>query len=235
MAKNLEGYINLTLVVLKKETTEDLLLIRECDICAIKEVIASLTEGRIKAINKLFGLEGEEIRTFDQVKDLLYSTTSTGASLRESIRMIQRRSGAFRKLSRSLLERDLDEKSKTIEDLRKELASAEARLKQVIVLAELNNDNLQYGNTEAKEARKLIVANILDVNIENMLGFSVRTQRCLKEAGIITIKDLISKKDIELLALPQFGRKSLNEINDFLQSAGLKLGFVEAKVNIFCY
>ena len=53
---------------------------------------------------------------------------------------------------------------------------------------------------------------------------SFRTTHCLKNANIIWISDLVKKTEADLLNLPNFGRKSLNEINEMLDSQGLSLG-----------
>jgi hypothetical protein len=58
----------------------------------------------------------------------------------------------------------------------------------------------------------------------DMLELSVRTSRCLKDAPIIHIGDLVQKTEAEMLRMPNFGRNSLNEIKKVLASAGLHLG-----------
>ena len=39
-----------------------------------------------------------------------------------------------------------------------------------------------------------------------------------------TIKDLVQKTELEMLKLPNFGKKSLNEIKNVLTSMGLDFG-----------
>jgi DNA-directed RNA polymerase alpha subunit len=56
------------------------------------------------------------------------------------------------------------------------------------------------------------------------LSLSVRARNSLKNAEIITIKDLIQKTETELLRLPRFGRKSINEIREKLNMRGFSLG-----------
>ncbi len=56
------------------------------------------------------------------------------------------------------------------------------------------------------------------------LELSVRSSNCLKEANIKTIGDLVRKPESELLNFRNFGKKSLNEINDILKAMGLHLG-----------
>lgn len=56
------------------------------------------------------------------------------------------------------------------------------------------------------------------------LELSVRAYNCLKNANIKTIFDLVQKSEYELLRTKNFGRKSLNEIMNLLNSYGLHLG-----------
>jgi DNA-directed RNA polymerase subunit alpha len=56
------------------------------------------------------------------------------------------------------------------------------------------------------------------------LEFSVRTTNCLKNDNIIYIGDLVQKSEAEMLCMPNFGRKSLNEIKEVLAQMGLRLG-----------
>ena len=56
------------------------------------------------------------------------------------------------------------------------------------------------------------------------LELSVRSANCLKNDNIVYIGDLVQKTESEMLKTPNFGRKSLNEIKEVLQSMGLKFG-----------
>jgi DNA-directed RNA polymerase subunit alpha len=56
------------------------------------------------------------------------------------------------------------------------------------------------------------------------LELSVRSYNCLKNANIRTIGELVTKSEAEMLKTKNFGRKSLNEIKEILQSMGLQLG-----------
>ena len=63
----------------------------------------------------------------------------------------------------------------------------------------------------------------LDKSVEE-LELSVRSYNCLKNASIRTIRELVQKTEPEMLRTKNFGRKSLNEIKEILQSMGLGLG-----------
>jgi DNA-directed RNA polymerase subunit alpha len=56
---------------------------------------------------------------------------------------------------------------------------------------------------------------------ERELG--VRSYNCLKRVGIETIGDLVSKSEAELGAIPNFGKKSIEEVKDSLAAHGLLL------------
>jgi DNA-directed RNA polymerase subunit alpha len=55
------------------------------------------------------------------------------------------------------------------------------------------------------------------------LELGVRSYNCLKRVGIETIGDLTSKSEPELVAIPNFGRKSIEEVRAALAAHGLTL------------
>jgi DNA-directed RNA polymerase subunit alpha len=55
------------------------------------------------------------------------------------------------------------------------------------------------------------------------LELGVRSYNCLKRVGIETIGDLVSKSENELAAIPNFGKKSIEEVRETLQAHGLTL------------
>jgi DNA-directed RNA polymerase subunit alpha len=58
------------------------------------------------------------------------------------------------------------------------------------------------------------------------LELSVRSANCLEAAEIISIRDLVTKTEQEMLKYRNFGRKSLNEIKTILGEMGLSFGMV---------
>jgi len=56
------------------------------------------------------------------------------------------------------------------------------------------------------------------------LDLSVRAANCLEAANIITIGDLITRSESEMLKFRNFGKKSLQEIKEALSRMGLTLG-----------
>ena len=82
---------------------------------------------------------------------------------------------------------------------------------------------------EPKEVEKIVKTTELEFN-KNLLRkvdeleLSVRSMNCLKNDNIIYIGDLVQKTEPEMLRTPNFGRKSLNEIKEVLNSMSLYLG-----------
>ena len=55
------------------------------------------------------------------------------------------------------------------------------------------------------------------------LELGVRSYNCLKRVGIETIGDLVTKSEDELAAIPNFGKKSIEEVRETLAAHGLNL------------
>ena len=55
------------------------------------------------------------------------------------------------------------------------------------------------------------------------LELGVRSYNCLKRAGIKSVGELILKSEGELSAIPNFGKKSIDEVKDTLAARGLSL------------
>lgn len=71
---------------------------------------------------------------------------------------------------------------------------------------------------EEKTSRDILLDKPVDV-----IELSIRSANCLKTAKINTIRELVSKKETELLTYKNFGRKSLDEIKEKLHNIGLEL------------
>jgi DNA-directed RNA polymerase subunit alpha len=55
------------------------------------------------------------------------------------------------------------------------------------------------------------------------LDLGVRSLNCLKREGIETVGDLLARSEQELMCIPNFGRKSLDEVMERLQENDMKL------------
>jgi DNA-directed RNA polymerase subunit alpha len=89
-----------------------------------------------------------------------------------------------------------------------------------VSLDDTDDDAIETGS---EPARVGVSNEHLDKSVEE-LELSVRSYNCLKNANIRTIRELVGKTETEMLKTKNFGRKSLNEIKEILQSMGLSLG-----------
>jgi DNA-directed RNA polymerase subunit alpha len=60
--------------------------------------------------------------------------------------------------------------------------------------------------------------------IEDLAELSVRSRNSLQKESIRTLGDLVQRSDEEMLSIDNFGKKSLKEIEDFLEEHGLRFG-----------
>ena len=79
---------------------------------------------------------------------------------------------------------------------------------------------------ESLRVRHLLLTKLSDV------GLSVRAYNCLRAADIDTFADLVSYSRNELMKLRNFGRKSLNEIDNLFDKEHLSFGMDVRKYNI---
>jgi DNA-directed RNA polymerase subunit alpha len=87
----------------------------------------------------------------------------------------------------------------------------------------INFEEITEAAEEPTERSMDRVSDQLNRSVEE-LELSVRSYNCLKNAGIQTIGELVQKSESEMLRTKNFGRKSLNEIKEILQTMGLSLG-----------
>ncbi len=85
----------------------------------------------------------------------------------------------------------------------------------------VKEDNLQEKPLK-KDNEKNSKDALLDKSVD-VIELSIRSANCLRTAKINTIRELISKKETELLTYKNFGRKSLDEIKEKLHKIGLEL------------
>ena len=64
------------------------------------------------------------------------------------------------------------------------------------------------------------------------LELSVRSQNCLKNDNIVYIGDLVSKPESKMLKTPNFGKKSLTELEELVMLKGLSFGMDLSKYKL---
>ncbi len=77
--------------------------------------------------------------------------------------------------------------------------------------------------TQEIDEEVLRIKKLMKMNVDE-LELSVRSHNCLKNANIKTIGDLVRLDESELLKFRNFGRKSLQEIQEILERKGLYFG-----------
>jgi DNA-directed RNA polymerase subunit alpha len=97
--------------------------------------------------------------------------------------------------------------------------AAEILIGRLAIFADPESARL-LGQAEPEEERP--GGNLHDIMIEE-LELGVRSYNCLKRVGVETIGDLISKTEAELSAIPNFGKKSIEEVKENLAAHGLGL------------
>lgn len=85
-------------------------------------------------------------------------------------------------------------------------------------MPEMDKEELIKYINEKDEMLKMLSTRLVDCNL------SIRALNCLKSANIETIGDLIKSTRAYLLKFRNFGKKTLNELDDFLESIGLTFG-----------
>ncbi len=70
------------------------------------------------------------------------------------------------------------------------------------------------------------VRDLLARSIDDLTELSVRSRNSLQKENIRTLEDLVQKSEEEMLAIENFGKKSLKEIEDFLASQSLRFSMV---------
>jgi DNA-directed RNA polymerase subunit alpha len=87
------------------------------------------------------------------------------------------------------------------------------------IVADLNSISDVSGLMSEKKVDT--ITKTLETPIEE-IEFSVRAYNCLKRAGIHTVQDLISKREVEVTKIRNLGKKSLKEVLDKVAEMGLK-------------
>jgi len=104
---------------------------------------------------------------------------------------------------------------------REALASAGATLKALVELVEQMSDEPE-GLALTEAAATVSTSPDLELAIEE-LDLTERPRNCLKRAQVNTVGELLQKSEDDLLAITNFGQKSLDEVIEKLDERGLSL------------
>lgn len=97
--------------------------------------------------------------------------------------------------------------------------------KKISIESAVESDSKEL-DEESLRMRHLLLTKLSD------MGLSVRAYNCLKAADIDTFADLVSYSRNELLKFRNFGKKSLNEIDQLVEKMKLQFGMDVRKYNI---
>ena len=87
-------------------------------------------------------------------------------------------------------------------------------------------DEIEVVDEELLHMRKLLKTSLNDLDL------SVRAYNCLKAAEIRTLGDLVSIEISDMMKFRNFGKKSLTELEELVDSKGLSFGMDLAKYNL---
>ena len=92
------------------------------------------------------------------------------------------------------------------------------------VFDQISEEQIEFeNNTKQVSEEQNRLKNLLSMSV-NEIELSVRAANCLNNANIITVGELATKSEPEMLKYRNFGKKSLNEIKAKLEQLGLSLG-----------
>lgn len=97
--------------------------------------------------------------------------------------------------------------------------------KKISIESAVESDSKEL-DEESLRMRHLLLTKLSD------MGLSVRAYNCLKAADIDTFADLVSYSRNELMKVRNFGKKSLNEIDQLVEKMKLQFGMDVRKYNI---
>jgi len=100
--------------------------------------------------------------------------------------------------------------------------AAEILIRQLAIFTDI--DKIEgFGETAVEAAPEVSLAHGMENFPIEELELGVRSYNCLKRVGIETIGDLVMKSESELAAIPNFGKKSIEEVKETLGTHGLNL------------
>jgi DNA-directed RNA polymerase subunit alpha len=102
--------------------------------------------------------------------------------------------------------------------------AAEILIRQLAIFTDIDAiDPIRPSSDTLPDSRDRADAHPMENFPIEELELGVRSYNCLKRVGIETIGDLVMKTENELAAIPNFGKKSIEEVKETLAQHGLNL------------
>jgi DNA-directed RNA polymerase subunit alpha len=101
--------------------------------------------------------------------------------------------------------------------------AAEILIRQLAIFTDIEKIEGFGEAAQAEAAPEVSLAHGMENFPIEELELGVRSYNCLKRVGIETIGDLVMKSENELAAIPNFGKKSIEEVKETLATHGLNL------------
>ncbi len=101
--------------------------------------------------------------------------------------------------------------------------AAEILIRQLAIFTDIERMEGFGEAAQAEAAQEPSLAHGMENFPIEELELGVRSYNCLKRVGIETIGDLVTKTENELASIPNFGKKSIEEVKETLATHGLTL------------
>ena len=101
--------------------------------------------------------------------------------------------------------------------------AADILVRSLSIFASIDASSLSLPDLLPPEPEQESPAKGMENILIEELDLGVRSYNCLKRVGIETIGDLVAKSEAELAAIPNFGKKSIEEVKEALQRNSLAL------------
>jgi DNA-directed RNA polymerase subunit alpha len=101
-------------------------------------------------------------------------------------------------------------------------SAAEILIKYLALFKTTNIPKIQGSEDGEKKDEEGTKSSVLQMSIDD-LDLTVRSNNCLRRAGINTVEDIISKTEDELICVRNLGSKSLEEVKNKIEELGLHL------------
>lgn len=113
---------------------------------------------------------------------------------------------------RDMLNGTIPRLTKQVEDLTEQISGIQTRIQQL--------EGVITGSVTTTPA----VVNLHLIRRVEEFNWSVRAISCLQNAGIVYLWQLAEKREVELIKIKHFGRKTLREVKEVLEALELRLG-----------